>query len=93
MSHEHDGSSLDMEKALVRYMVERNAAVGGSPALCTHDELMQAVWGDEPMHTRVELTKLVWELRKKLEPFNAEHLIENAPRRGYRLRTCPPTRD
>lgn len=78
---------------LVRYMVERNDAIGGSPALCTHDELMQAVWADEPMHTRVELTKLVWELRKKLEPFNAEHLIENARRRGYRMRTCPPTRD
>ena len=78
---------------LVRYMVERNAAIGGSPALCTHDELMQAVWADEPMHTRVELTTLVWELRKKLEPFNAEHLIENARRLGYRLRTCPPTHD
>jgi hypothetical protein len=78
---------------LVRYMVERNAVIGGSPALCTHDELMEAVWGDEPMHTRVELTKLVWELRKRLEPFNAEHLIENARRLGYRMRTCPPTRD
>ncbi len=74
-------------------MVERNAAIGGSPALCTHDELMQAVWADEPMHTRVELTKLVWELRKKLEPFNAEHLIENERRLGYRMRTCPPTHD
>jgi DNA-binding winged helix-turn-helix (wHTH) protein len=73
---------------LVRYMSERNAALGGSPALCTHDELMHAVWADEPMHTRVELAKLVWELRKKLEPFNAEHLIENERRLGYRMRTC-----
>jgi Transcriptional regulatory protein, C terminal/FHA domain len=74
---------------LVRYMVARNAAGGGSPALCTHDELMQAVWADEPMHTRVELARLVWELRKKLEPFSAEHLIENERRLGYRMRTCP----
>ena len=73
---------------LVRYMSERNAALGGSPALCTHEELMHAVWADEPMHTRVELAKLVWELRKKLEPFNAEHLIENERRLGYRMRTC-----
>ncbi len=73
---------------LVRYMVERNAALGGAPALCTHDDLMHAVWADEPMHTRVELAKLVWELRKKLEPFGAEHLIENERRRGYRMRTC-----
>jgi DNA-binding winged helix-turn-helix (wHTH) protein len=70
-------------------MVERNAAAGGSPVLCTHEELMQAVWADEPMHTREELAKLVWELRKKLEPFGAEHLIENERRLGYRLRTCP----
>src|SRR2546425_6601925 len=74
---------------LVRYMVERNAAVGGTPALCTHDELMQAVWAGEPIHTRVELARLVWELRKKLEPFNAEHLIENERRLGYRMLTCP----
>jgi FHA domain-containing protein len=74
---------------LVRYMAERNAAGGGAPALCTHDELMHAVWADEPMHTPVELAKLVWELRKKLEPFDAEHLIENERRRGYRMRTCP----
>jgi len=74
---------------LVRYMVERNAEAGGSPALCTHDELMHAVWADEPMHSREELAKIVWELRKKLEPFGAEHLIENERRLGYRLRTCP----
>jgi DNA-binding winged helix-turn-helix (wHTH) protein len=74
---------------LVRYMVERNAASGGAPTLCTHEELMHAVWADEPMHSREELAKLVWELRKKLEPFEAEHLIENERRLGYRLRTCP----
>ena len=67
---------------LVRYMAERNGA------LCTHDELMHAVWADEPMHTREELAKLVWELRKKLEPFKAEDLIENERRLGYRMRTC-----
>ena len=73
---------------LVRYMAERNAAAGGTPALCTHDELMRAIWADEPMHSREELAKLVWELRKKLEPFGSEHLIENERRLGYRLRTC-----
>jgi DNA-binding winged helix-turn-helix (wHTH) protein len=51
---------------------------------------MHAVWGDEPMHTHAELAKLVWELRRKLVPFGAEHLIENERRRGYRLHTCPP---
>jgi FHA domain len=67
---------------LVRHMADR------APALCTHDELMHAVWAGEPMHSREELAKLVWELRKKLEPFGAEHLIENERRLGYRMRTC-----
>ena len=78
---------------LVRYMAERNAEIGGAPTLCTHDELMHAVWADEPMHSRVELARLMWELRRKLEPFGAEHLIENERRLGYRLRTCRPARD
>jgi FHA domain len=72
---------------LVRHMAERNAEVG-APALCTHEELMQAVWGDEPLHTHEELAKLVWELRRKLEPFGAEHLLENVRGLGYRMRTC-----
>ena len=73
---------------LVRHMAARNAEAG-SPALCTHGELMHAVWGDEPMHTREELARLFWELRRKLEPLGAAELIESERRRGYRLRTCP----
>ena len=84
----HEISIRAQAHRLVRYMVERNEASGG-PALCTHDELMEAVWAGEPMHTREELAKLVWEVRKKLEPFGAGQLIENERRRGYRLRTCP----
>jgi DNA-binding winged helix-turn-helix (wHTH) protein len=72
---------------LVRYMVERNTA-SGSPVLCTHEELMHSVWADEPMHSREELAKLFWEVRKQLEPFGAADLVENERRRGYRLRTC-----
>jgi DNA-binding winged helix-turn-helix (wHTH) protein len=83
----HEISVRAQAHRLVRYMVERNEASGG-PALCTHEELMEAVWADEPMHSREELAKLVWEIRKKLEPFGAAQLIENERRRGYRLRTC-----
>jgi hypothetical protein len=50
---------------------------------------MRAVWADEPMHTRVELARLVWELRKKLAPLGAEHLIESERGLGYRLVTSP----
>jgi FHA domain len=74
---------------LVGHMAGRNANAGGTPVLCMHDELMRAVWGDEPMHSREELAKLFWELRRRLEPFGAGHLIESERRRGYRLRTCP----
>ena len=73
---------------LVRHMAERNTEGGGSPVLCTYDELMRAVWHDEPMHTREELAKLVWELRRKLDPLGAAHLIETERGLGYRLRTC-----
>ena len=73
---------------LVRHMAERNAAAGGTPVLCAHDELMQAVWQDEPMHTRLELARLVWELRRELRRFDAEELVESERGRGYRLRTC-----
>ena len=82
-SERHEIEIRAQAHKLVRYMAER------SPALCTHDELMEAVWGDEPMHSREELAKLIWELRKKLELFGAEHLVENERRRGYRLHTCP----
>jgi hypothetical protein len=77
----HDIPIRAQAHRLVRRLAER------APALCTHDDLMRAVWADEPMHSREELAKLVWELRKKLEPFGAEHLIENERRLGYRLRT------
>lgn len=74
---------------LVRFMVERNAASAGTPALCSNDELMNAVWGDEPMHTHTELARLVWELRRELEPLGATEVVVNERRRGYRLVTCP----
>ena len=78
---------------LVRHMADRNAASGGTPALCTHAELMEAVWGDEPLHDRTELARLIWELRRQLEVVGAAELIETAPRRGYRLVTCQPVAD
>ena len=89
-SERHEIQIRAQAHRLVRYMAERNAALGEAAALCTHDELMHAVWADEPMHSREELAKLVWEVRKKLEPFAADDLIENERGLGYRLRTCSP---
>jgi FHA domain/Transcriptional regulatory protein, C terminal len=72
---------------LVRHMVGRNAAAG-TAALCTHEELIGAVWAGEPLHSRLELAKLVWELRRKLAPYGAERLIESERGLGYRLHGC-----
>jgi hypothetical protein len=74
---------------LLGYMEARNRSTGSSAALCTHDELMEAIWAGEPLHNRMELAKIVWELRKKLEPYGAEDLIESERGLGYRMRTCP----
>jgi DNA-binding winged helix-turn-helix (wHTH) protein len=74
--------------ALVAYMSERNAAAGGEPVLCTRAELMDAVWAGERFHTPQDLTHLFWELRDILRADGAADLVENAPGRGYRLRTC-----
>ena len=73
---------------LVRFMAQRNAESAGVPALCSNDELMDAVWGGEPMHTHSELARLVWELRRELEPLGATDVVVNERRRGYRLVTC-----
>ena len=73
---------------LVRFMAERNAESAGAPALCSNNELMNAVWADEPMHTHTELARLVWELRRELEPLGATDVVVNERGRGYRLVTC-----
>jgi hypothetical protein len=73
---------------LVRYMAGCNSRNAGVPVLCDHQELMRAVWGDEPLHTREELARLVWELRRELEPHGADDLVENERGLGYRLHSC-----
>jgi hypothetical protein len=72
---------------LVAYMAARNVQLG-AVALCSHDELIHAVWGDEPFHRRLELARLFWELRRELARHGAQDLVENVRRLGYRLRTC-----
>jgi Transcriptional regulatory protein, C terminal/FHA domain len=72
---------------LVAYMAGRNARAG-VVALCSHDELIRAVWGDQPFHRRVELARLFWELRRELARHGTQDLVENVRRLGYRLHTC-----
>jgi hypothetical protein len=88
-SERHEISVRPQAHRLVRYMAERNAGAGGTPTLCSHADLMTAVWADEPMHTREELNRLFWELRKKLELFDAQDVFESVRGLGYRMRTSP----
>jgi hypothetical protein len=78
---------------LVRYMASRNAANGGTPVACPHEDLIHAVWGPPETwphgkaFTRVNLADLVSELRKQLDPHR--HLLETITGIGYLLRTRP----
>src|SRR5579859_3080334 len=74
--------------ALVRYLARRNAEAGNGGVLCSHEELIGAVWPDGNLsHSRNELAKLVLGIRRQLEPFGADGLLENARGLGYRLLT------
>jgi hypothetical protein len=82
---------------LVRHMADRSRANGWVPVACTHEELIQAVWGDgdiaPPGFTAENLRDLVSDLRKRLEPDRprgeASRLLETVPGIGYRLVVCP----
>ena len=67
---------------------KRNAVNGNVPVLCSHEELLAAVWEGEPLHSRVELNRLVWGLRRRLDRGAAGALIENERALGYRLHSC-----
>jgi DNA-binding response OmpR family regulator len=78
------------EHKLIRYLDQRNRANDNTPVMCTFDELISAIWGDEPYHTEGELTHLVWELRQKLEPDPKEPcFLQTVRGLGYRLVTRP----
>ena len=82
------------EHKLVRYMDQRNRANGNVPVMCTYDELIKAIWGDEDFgHTENEINRLVWELRQKFEPDQKEpRFLETVRGLGYRLVTRPLTK-
>lgn len=78
------------EHKLIRYMDQRNRANGNVPVMCTYEELLIAIWGEEPFHTEADVNHLVWELRQKLElrPKDPQFL-ETVRGLGYRLVTHP----
>lgn len=77
------------EHKLIRYMAQRNQANGNVPVMCSYEDLITAVWGDEPLHKETEINHLVWALRKKLEPDPRNPIfLQTVQGLGYRLVTC-----
>jgi hypothetical protein len=56
------------EHKIIRYMDQRNRANGYVAVMCTYEELMTAIWGEEPGHAESDVNHLIWELRQKAEP-------------------------
>jgi DNA-binding winged helix-turn-helix (wHTH) protein len=79
------------EHQLVRYMDEANAQHGYAAALCSHDDIADALWGDEAFnHGEAEIARIVWGLRRKIEPEQGEpQLLQTVRGLGYRLATRP----
>jgi hypothetical protein len=76
------------EHKLIRYMDQRNRANSDVPVMCTYEELIAAIWGEDASRTESEINHLIWELRKKIEPDPKEPLfLETVRGLGYRLVT------
>lgn len=75
---------------LLRYLLKRNRGNDDAPVLCSHDELIEAVWQDEPLHTREELHGLIHELRQRVELDPSEpRFVQTVRGLGFRLDPRP----
>ena len=81
------------EHKLIRYMDQRNRTNDYVAVMCTYEELITAIWGDEIGHVESEVNHLIWELRQKVElnP-NEPAFVQAVKGLGYRLETRAPRR-
>lgn len=77
---------------LVRHMAARAAELRSPVVVCTHDELLQALFGDrstwsyDRAHTEQDIREVVSDVRKAVEPDRAHPVILQTVRgMGYRL--------
>ncbi|HEX3622405.1 MAG TPA: FHA domain-containing protein, partial [Acidimicrobiales bacterium] len=78
------------EHRALRHMAARNRDGGGGAVLCSFEELVGAVWSDDPHlpHTREELARVIYEVRRRLGGAGGSEVIETVRGIGYRLLTC-----
>jgi DNA-binding winged helix-turn-helix (wHTH) protein len=89
-SHREEIRLRPQEHKLIRYMEQRNRANGNIPVMCTYDELINAVWGDEIGHTESEINHLIYGLRQKIEiDARSPRFLQIVQGLGYRLETNP----
>ena len=85
------------EHLLIRHMDQRNRENGYTAVMCSFAELIEALWGDDGYeHTESDVARVVWTLRRKIEPENdAPRILQTVRGLGYRLVTRPrgPTRE
>lgn len=84
------GPLRPQEHKFLRYMAQRNRANDGEPVLCTFEELIEAVWGEENIVPEADLVHLVWQLRRKIERDPKQpQFLEIVRGLGYRLQLRP----
>lgn len=82
------GPLLAQEHKLVRYMAQRNRVNDGEPVLCTFEELIDAVLGENA--TLETLAHLIWKLRRKIErDYRKPQYLLTEKGLGYRLLLRP----
>lgn len=80
------------EHKLIRYMDKRNQDNGYVAVMCEYEEIIEAIWGTAAGPGKTDVNRLVWQLRKKIEPNPEEpQFLQTEPKMGYRLVTSAAT--
>jgi DNA-binding response OmpR family regulator len=69
-------------------MVQCNCKTEQSVILCTYENLIKAIWGNNFSHSSNEINRLAWSIRKKIETDSGEpQFLLTVPGQGYKFVT------
>ncbi len=78
------------EHKLIRYMIQFAEQHNHQPVLCSYNQMIEALWGDEIGHKPDEINHLIYALRKKIEVDGRNpRFLETVSGLGYRLMMQP----